>query len=332
MAVRMMTTFKDDAAALAARETGRDIEIVRDYPGHEEGVRHGEGCEHYGKVRAGTHKEYTPECCVRGEGYDMDTEGVKRGYRDFCGLVGPLYMETTYAGKVLHTGERNGYHDSDFTVTVWDGEGPHTFVYATTRGWSYPNNATPDATPEVRAAYDRYLARRAEEARKARAAEREREAHAEALEPVKGAMVEVFKGRKVAKGTTGVVIWAGEGHWGPRVGIKDADGEVHWTAATNVRRIIEDKDEGETWLAYTERKAEEARTAREERRAAAEAAAPEVGEVVKVTRGPHEGEEGTVFWTGKGRVGIARKGAEKVGRGYADEDVIWTFGDAVEAY
>jgi hypothetical protein len=60
----------------------------------------------------------------------------------------------------------------------------------------------------------------------------------------------VVKGRKVAKGTEGTVIWVGEGkYYGPvpryrstawstkgalRIGLKDAEGTVHWTAASNV--------------------------------------------------------------------------------------------------
>lgn len=56
----------------------------------------------------------------------------------------------------------------------------------------------------------------------------------EAGEIVKGATVQVVKGRKVPKGTTGTVIWIGEGQWGWRVGIKDAAGETHWTALDNV--------------------------------------------------------------------------------------------------
>lgn len=50
----------------------------------------------------------------------------------------------------------------------------------------------------------------------------------------KGVTAEVVKGRKVAKGTTGVVIWIGNGQYGERVGLKDADGNVHWTASSNV--------------------------------------------------------------------------------------------------
>lgn len=70
-----------------------------------------------------------------------------------------------------------------------------------------------------------------------------------AIELKLGAVVEVVKGRKVPIGTKGTVIWIGEGRsyaprrysWrnayaaGPkRVGIKDAEGTVHWTAASNV--------------------------------------------------------------------------------------------------
>jgi hypothetical protein len=315
-----MVHFKDDAEALAACAAGRDIEIVRNYPGHAEGVRHGKGCPHFKTTRAGEDKALTPECVEHGSGAP---------WGDCCALVSPLYMETTHVGKVLSTGERNGYHDSDFTAKVWTEAGPVEMVYASTRGWSYPNSATPDADAETKAAYGAWVDARNAEAAIRRAAEAERLAEVKALEPVKGATVEVFKGRKVAKGTVGVVIWAGEGNYGPRIGIKDADEVVHWTAATNARAIIEDRDEGETWLEYGTRKANEAYEAKKARREAAEDAAPEKGATVRVTRGPNEGEVGTIFWSRNGRLGIAREGAKKRGRGYADEDVIWTFGDAV---
>lgn len=54
---------------------------------------------------------------------------------------------------------------------------------------------------------------------------------------MKGDKVRVVRGRKVPLGTEGVVIWVGEGHWGTRLGVKDAGGEVHWTAATNVELV-----------------------------------------------------------------------------------------------
>lgn len=60
--------------------------------------------------------------------------------------------------------------------------------------------------------------------------------------------VKVVKGRKVPKGTTGKCFWIGvtsyakyADPWGlydsVRVGIKDEDGEVYWTAADNVEVI-----------------------------------------------------------------------------------------------
>jgi hypothetical protein len=60
----------------------------------------------------------------------------------------------------------------------------------------------------------------------------------EAATPRKGKVVEVFKGRKVPRGTRGKVIWLGDGDYGARVGIKDASGAVHWTAASNVRVLF----------------------------------------------------------------------------------------------
>jgi len=51
----------------------------------------------------------------------------------------------------------------------------------------------------------------------------------------KGKTVIVFKGRKVPLGTSGECFWTGDKGYGLRVGIRDAAGEVHWTAASNVK-------------------------------------------------------------------------------------------------
>lgn len=102
-----------------------------------------------------------------------------------------------------------------------------------------------DATPEVQAAAEEerqllatYGAIR-ERLRAARAAAEK--AVYEARLPRRGRQVVVARGRKVAKGTEGEVIWYGEGKaygYGQRgemrVGIKLASGEVVWTAAANV--------------------------------------------------------------------------------------------------
>lgn len=75
-------------------------------------------------------------------------------------------------------------------------------------------------------------------------AERE-EARAAAVakgEIAKGQTVEVFKGRKVPVGTTGVIFWVADAFDGAgitRVGFKTEAGEPHFTDVANVRAIKE---------------------------------------------------------------------------------------------
>jgi hypothetical protein len=59
--------------------------------------------------------------------------------------------EITYEGCVLAKWEENGHDDSDFLAAVWDAENNRvtSLEYATTRGWTYKNFATVDATPDV---------------------------------------------------------------------------------------------------------------------------------------------------------------------------------------
>lgn len=68
-------------------------------------------------------------------------------------------FEITYAGAVLDTYEENGYDDSDFLALVWDAAESRirSVQYAITRGWTYNNSATPDATPEAIAAAEAWL-------------------------------------------------------------------------------------------------------------------------------------------------------------------------------
>ncbi len=66
-----------------------------------------------------------------------------------------------------------------------------------------------------------------------------RAAKIDAGEIVKGATVTVVKGRKVAHGTTGTVTWTGMDNYGkPRVGFRTADGEMIFTATSNVTAVI----------------------------------------------------------------------------------------------
>jgi hypothetical protein len=210
MAIRAMVSkeeFEKDPA---------NIEVVTDYPGHETAtVYHHWECPH-SKAHDARDK-ITPECAGRCHYYD------------------PLYMKTSHRGLVLSLGEYNGYDDSDFYAVVWNPEKGETerVTYASTRGWTYPNNATVDATPEVVAAYHAWRKAREEAARKA-AAERE------ARTPAKGKTLKVVRGVKVPKGTTGTCIWLGKDKYAgkPRVGIKDASGTVHWTAASNCEVVL----------------------------------------------------------------------------------------------
>jgi hypothetical protein len=156
--------------------------------------------------------------------------------------LGPEHFDVTWEGSVLRLREYNGHDDSDFYAIVWDAEAgePREAWYATTRGWTYNNSATVDATPEVRAAYDAYARRQRE------ALQRDRDA-AEAEVPRTGRRVKVVKGRKVPAGAEGTVFWYGkdkyagknwlpwdDGRTGYRVGFETANGEKFFTAATNV--------------------------------------------------------------------------------------------------
>jgi hypothetical protein len=208
MAIRQMTSRE----AYEADPT--DIEVVRDYPGAEDGkVYH----DHYCLRSAFHHPAFLQDGCGFG-----------------CHVGGPLYMHTTFRGRVLKTGEHNWYDDSDFYAIVWhpsaQGDYPAEVEYGSTRGWSYPNHATVDATPEVQAAYAAWLAVRQAESAARRKLEREARVERDKL-------VRVVRGRKVAKGTLGVVFWTGASAYGDRVGLTDAAGATHWTAEDNVEVV-----------------------------------------------------------------------------------------------
>jgi hypothetical protein len=74
-----------------------------------------------------------------------DTEAINR--RDYSSMD----TKVSYEGAVLELFERNGYHDSDFFALVYDEDEDRVKAvqYATTRGWTYANSASIDATDEV---------------------------------------------------------------------------------------------------------------------------------------------------------------------------------------
>ena len=166
---------------------------------------------------------------------------------NYPGGPGTLYMKTSHVGLVLSTGEVNGYDDSDFFATVWNPATGTTgrVTYASTRGWTYHNSATVDATPEVVAAYNAWKAASDAALRAERAARM-------AAVPDVGKFVKVVSGRKVPVGTEGRVFWFGPDKFARdygygfaldtrssvelgkfRVGIETAKGKV-FTNAKNV--------------------------------------------------------------------------------------------------
>lgn len=238
MAIRTMTS-KENAGL-------PNVETVTNYTGHEAGLlRHARTCPHFvegayderGRELEGLY----PDCVL------TDPPG-SYGH---CWVGEPLYMETHHVGVVLELGEYNGRDDSDFYAVCWNAEKgmPERVEYASTRGWTYPNGATVDATPEVVAAYLAYCD-------KVEAARAAAEAARLAATPAFGKTVKVVRGRKVPVGTVGEVTWYGMGKsFSPRanfrptsgaysaaapmrVGFRTLDGTVHFTDAKNVEVVL----------------------------------------------------------------------------------------------
>lgn len=196
MAIRMMVSkerFQTNPAG---------IEVVTNYRGHSiDMVSHSSGRYEgeYGKmIRVGA--------CPHNENRTYESERTR--FVDCpaeCVNVEPLYMETTYKGCVLSLREANGYDDSDFFATVWDhaANEPIEIEYGTTRGWTYPNNATVDATDDVKALYSAYREKCRIEAKADHDAEL-------AKMPAIGKRVKIIGGRKVGKGTVAEVVWFGK--------------------------------------------------------------------------------------------------------------------------
>lgn len=129
-------------------------------------------------------------------GQQCTTEQKNSGQR--CGDP-----QVSYIGQVLDIYEVNGSSDSDFYAIVWDGaNGIRTIEYASTRGWTYHNGASVDASASVQ--------------RMARESVRERirtisieQAHAMARMVRKGSMVRSTTTRGKNVGVEGIVAWEG---------------------------------------------------------------------------------------------------------------------------
>ncbi len=148
------------------------------------------------------------------------------------GASAPIHVG--YVLSLFTTSFDCGY-ETAYHAVVWNPATLQTesVSYGDTRGDK--GTAQVDAAPDVRAAYQAYMDVKAA----ARKAERDaEEAAREATIPRRGKCVEVFKGRKVPKGTSGRVFWYGSTAYGMRVGIETSTGEKHFTAADNVRVVV----------------------------------------------------------------------------------------------
>ena len=141
-------------------------------------------------------------CSATDEGAKLDEYWTKQAKHD-------IYLQETHKGLVLELREVNGRDDSDFYAVVWNPEKqePERVCYASTRGWSYPNGANVDATPEVLEAYATWQQKLRDERRARLAAQ-------EAATPRKGKRVKVVKAvtqgkNVVALGEQGAVFWIG---------------------------------------------------------------------------------------------------------------------------
>lgn len=122
----------------------------------------------------------------------------------------------------------------------------------------------------------------------------EDEAKAKLIPPVqKGVTVVVVRGRKVPRGTVGVVRWEGDGDYGPRVGLAvEGEEKLVYTAHRNVESVYPGLKPGQNpeggWVEL------HARVQREQ-------LLPQKGHRVK----HRESEEiGTVFWAQGSRLGF----------------------------
>ena len=158
-----------------------------------------------------------------------------------------VWLVETHKGLVLELREINGYDDSDFYARVWNDEKGEVerVIYASTRGWTYPNGAAVDATDEVKAKYAALCAKELAAARAAAAAR-------EAATPAKGKRaktVRAVKGKsKIEAGVTGTIFWVGEdrfsrSYYGARpkmrVGFEADDGRKVFIAGDAVAVMTE---------------------------------------------------------------------------------------------
>ncbi len=157
------------------------------------------------------------------------------GVTNWNGMTGGT-GEPTYVGRTLRSGL-----SVQVMSDIWE---PGALVLSEDETFkTVLGRGTVDATPEVVAkAIDLTT-----EANYRRLRDAEYRAYLDArsdlLAVEKGKDVKVVRGRKVPLDKVGTVIWVGETKFGWRVGLKDDEGEVWWTALGNVEVTNIDPDD-----------------------------------------------------------------------------------------
>ncbi|MBQ73343.1 MAG: hypothetical protein CMJ67_10610 [Planctomycetaceae bacterium] len=145
----------------------------------------------------------------------------------------------------------------------------------------------------------------------------EEEAKARLLPPVqKGALVVVVRGRKVPRGTMGVVRWEGDGDYGPRVGLAvEGEDKLVYTAYKNVDAVypglMPGQDPEGGWVELYERVQREQRL-------------PMKGHRIEHR---DSGMKGKVFWAQGSRIGFK---SDKGVTNWSDAHEVWMLSGPME--
>lgn len=142
--------------------------------------------------------------------------------------------KVSYEGRVVATGEKNGYDDSDFYAVVAEADGSFKEVfYASTRYYTYDNSATVDASDDLLQAYRDFL--NYEYEKKTYYRQLDEQTHVKV-----GKRVKIVRGRKYPKGLEGVAVWVGQGYRydSTRVGMQQDDGTTIWVDGRNVEAVV----------------------------------------------------------------------------------------------
>lgn len=224
-----------------------------------------------------------------------------------------------FEGAVLSVYTSGRFAMSDYGVAriavVWNGSS------ITETGLGYEDigsldACTVDATPEVVAAAEAW---RKDQAARRSAETRANELLREWMTVRKGDAVVVVKGRKVAKGTKGVVAWIGDNQFGTSVGLAvEGVSGLTFTSITNVKRDHSDAAAAaEMDAAHESAKWFDANVYAAKRALAATGVVK--GSKVTPKSGTYAGRVCRVIWTGT-RNGEARVGVVPATKGRFDAD------------